>query len=95
MRVEHQQGQKKNKFVMIRKMVNKLIPISNKWLLIITIAGVVVFLIINQYQQHKNGKQNELDCYAELNKEISGVITRAFFDENPNNKGFVIKFSNG
>ena len=79
---------------MIRKMVNKLISISDEWVLI-TIVGVILFFTIDQYQQHKNRKLNELDCYAELNKEISGVITKAFFDENPNNKGFVIKFTNG
>ena len=75
--------------------INRLIPIPNKLLLLITITSFIIFIIINKYQQHENAKQDSLDCYTELNKEVKGVVTRAFFDENPDHKGFVIEFTNG
>ncbi|HEY4148692.1 MAG TPA: hypothetical protein VGM41_07180 [Chitinophagaceae bacterium] len=80
---------------MAKKITNKLIPVPGKLLLIIVVTGFVASFIFNKYQQRRNAKQNELSCYAEFNKEISGVVTKAFFDENPNNKGFVIEFTNG
>ena len=42
-----------------------------------------------------NANKNRNDCYAELNKEISDVVAKAFFDQNINHKGYVIVFLNG
>lgn len=78
------------------KKTNKLKLLSNnKLLLIITIIGLIIFFIIDKYQQHQNAKQNRLDCYSELNREVSGTVARAFFDDDINVKAFVIYFTNG
>lgn len=68
---------------------------SNKAFLIIVIACVLLFIIYQKWQEHNNIITNRNDCYTELNKEVSGVVTKAFFDENPNHKGFEIQFTNG
>lgn len=66
-----------------------------KALLIIIIAGILIFFVIQKYQDRRNANENRNDCYTELNKEVSGVVVKSFFDENPNHKGFVIEFTNG
>jgi hypothetical protein len=70
-------------------------PISKNVLLIIVIVGVIIFLMLNKYLHHKNENRNKIDCYSELNKEVSGVVKKAFFDDSPNHEGFVIEFTNG
>ena len=78
----------------MRKTV-KIIPISDKWIVLLVIIGVIVFFIIDKYQASQNKKQDEIDCHAERNREIKGKIKIAFLDDNPDHKGFVIQFTNG
>lgn len=66
---------------------------------LVFIVGIVVaipiFMIIDKCQQRKNAKENRMDCYAELNREVKGTVARAYIDENINHKGYVIDFTNG
>lgn len=73
--------------------INKML--SGKLLLLVTLVGVVVILVVQKYQDRKNANGNQKNCNAELNREISGVVAKAFYDENINIKAFVIHFTNG
>lgn len=63
--------------------------------LIVIIIGVISFVIIQQYLNQKNIEKSQAECRTENNKEIGGIVVRSYFDENPNNKGFVIELTNG
>ena len=73
----------------------KIIPIPDKWIIIIVIFGIIIFFVIDKYQASQNKKRDEIDCYAERNRKINGTIKVAFLDDNPDHKGFVIQFTNG
>ena len=73
----------------------KIIPIPDKWIVLLVIIGIILFFIIDKYQTRHNKKQDEIDCYAERNRKIKGTIKIAFLDDNPEHKGFVIQFMNG
>jgi len=68
---------------------------SGKALLIITIVAILIFLIMQKYQDRRNANENRNACYTELNREVSGTVARAFFDDDINVKAFVIYFTNG
>jgi hypothetical protein len=74
-------------------MIDKFL--SGNKLLIFVIIAILFFFIFQEYQNRRNANKNRNDCYTELNKEVSGVVVKAFFDENPNHKGFEIQFTNG
>ena len=74
-------------------MINKFL--SGKAVIYFTVAGILVLMLLQKYWDHKNAISNRKDCYTELKKEINGVVEKAFSDENPNHKGFVIEFTNG
>ena len=73
----------------------RMIPIKAKWITIIIATGVIFVFVTTKYQDGKNKAQSRSDCYTELNKEISGVITNAYFDTNINRKAFVLEFTSG
>ncbi len=74
-------------------MIDKFL--SGKVFLIITIVVVLMFILLQKCLDRKNMYSNQNDCHVEFNKKINGVVAKAFFDENPNHKGFVIEFTNG
>lgn len=79
----------KNKYLMLERFL------SGKALLIVIVIGILIVLVFQKYHERKNAEQDRTDCYTELNKEVNGVVVKAFFDENPNHKGFEIVFTNG
>lgn len=74
-------------------MIDKIL--SGKALLIIIIVAILIFLVIQKYQDRRNAHENRNACYTELNREVSGTVARAFFDNDINVKAFVIYFTNG
>jgi hypothetical protein len=53
-------------------------PIKTKWITIIITIAVLFVFVTTKYQNGKNKEQSRFDCYIELNKEISGVISKAY-----------------
>ena len=74
-------------------MIDKIL--SGKALPIIVIVTILLFLVMQKYQDRRNANENRNDCYTELSQEVSGTIERAFFDDDINVKAFVIYFTNG
>lgn len=77
---------------------NKSATRGSRWYLFRLVGTLIVFIvfgILQKCQQHKNAIQNRADCYKELNREVRGTVSYAFYDENPDHKGFVIGFTNG
>ena len=70
-----------NKFIS-----SKIIPLS-------ILFVVICFLILKKCNDRKNAIDNQNNCHKELTKEISGVIAKAYFDNDINRKAFVIEFT--
>ena len=63
---------------------------------VIAIAYVLVdMFIIQKFQDKKNKENNKKECLKELNRNINGVVSAAYYDDNINVKAFVIYFTNG
>jgi hypothetical protein len=73
--------------------INRLL--SSRIFPIIVIAAVLIFLIFQKYQDKKNNEKNKKVCIEARNREFSGVVSKAFFDDDINVKAFVIYFTNG
>jgi hypothetical protein len=78
-----------------RRQLGKNSPMEDILFFVGVLATLSVFLIIDKCQQRRNAKEERIDCYTELNREVAGTVARAFEDENINHKGYVIEFTNG
>ncbi len=68
---------------------------SNRLLPFTIVIIILVFFIYQKHEKNNNAKVAQRECEFEFKKEVSGVVKKAFFDENPNHKGFEIDFTNG
>jgi hypothetical protein len=62
---------------------------------LIIIVFIIAFIAIQKFLDHINQNQNRSDCYYELNRNVSGVVSKAYYDDDINVKAFVISFTNG